>query len=147
MSPTRTIFVVNFARCANILHILHSDISDPIGTNPSFLFLVLLSSFPLLFQPQAWWGRCRTSYLLQDGKTPPVAWDGGDEGCARLSPGQWWALGARRSLAIGRYMLEEMVFLKIGKNTRSSPSARATSAAVLCPGIWLGLERARTSSC
>lgn len=37
--------------------------------------------------------------------------------------------------------------LKIGKNTHSSLSARATSAAVLCPGIWLGLERARTSSC
>lgn len=36
-------------------------------------------------------------------------------------------------------------FSKIGKNSRSSPSARATSAAVLCPGIWLGLERARTT--
>lgn len=128
VSPACTIFVVNFARCANILHVPHSDISDPIGTNPSFLFLVSFSSLPLLFQPQARWGRCRTSYLLQDGKTPPVAWDGGDEGCARLSPGQWWALGAWRSLAIGRYMLKEMVFQRLVKipvpHPRREPPAR-----------------------
>lgn len=38
-------FVVNFALCTNILHIPGSGIGDPIGTNPSFLFLVLFFQF------------------------------------------------------------------------------------------------------
>lgn len=109
------------------------------GTKPPFLFIVLLSSFPLLFQPQEWWERCRTSYLLQDTKTSPVVQDVGDKGCPRIVTGA--VLGSRCLEESGNTQVHAQGdgFLKSGENTHSSPSVRASGAAVLCPGICFGL--------
>lgn len=136
---------VNFALCTNIPHSPGSGIGDPTGNNGSF-FLILFSSFPLLFQPEVRRGRCRIFYLLQGGKTSPVVRDGGDKG----SHGHCWGRGGY--VTPGESVSTQVHaqgdgFLRMGENTRSSSSVRATSSAALCPGICPGLGERLPCSC